>query len=130
MALRPSSNKKLFPVHRPGGLKRAYLNSFCSSFQKLFFYFTTPLVHSSSKKLKLGKKKKKILTSRLAVFFPPGPQETSFYSRVASVSPADRKRLDSRLVLGPIGSYQRLIYIGWVSRGQILDTPHWMASGI
>ena len=44
--LRPPLNKKLFPVHRPGGLKRAYWNLFFHIFKKDFF-FTFPPVHSS-----------------------------------------------------------------------------------
>ena len=44
---------------------------------------SSPSVYSSPKKMKL-EKKKKIPTSRLAVFFPfPGTQETIFYLRVA-----------------------------------------------
>ena len=39
--IRPSSNKKLFPVHRPGGLKRAYWNNFFPifNFHQFFIYF-------------------------------------------------------------------------------------------
>ena len=37
--LGPSSNKKLFPVQRPGGLKRAYGTFFLFCF---FFFFTPP----------------------------------------------------------------------------------------
>ena len=69
VAVRPSSNKKLFPVHRPGGLKRAYWNFFFSSLPKNVFFYFPPPVHSSLKRLKLGKKKK-IPTSRLAFFLP------------------------------------------------------------
>ena len=41
--LRPSSNKKSFPVHQPVGLKRAYWNFFLSCFQKKIFFLTFPL---------------------------------------------------------------------------------------
>ena len=51
--------KKLFPVHRPGGLIRAYWNFFFHLLNFLIFFFTFPPVHSSLKKLKLGGKKKK-----------------------------------------------------------------------
>ena len=37
--LRPSSNKKSFPVHRPGGLKSAYWNFIFPDFN---FFFTFP----------------------------------------------------------------------------------------
>ena len=36
--IRPSSNKKLFPVHRPGGLKRAYCNFFFLIFNFCFYF--------------------------------------------------------------------------------------------
>ena len=40
LSVRPPLNKKLFPVHRPGGLKRAYRNFFFHIFKKkIFFYF-------------------------------------------------------------------------------------------
>ena len=39
----PSLNKKVFPVHQPGGLKRTF---FYMIFEKSFF-FTIFLVHSS-----------------------------------------------------------------------------------
>ena len=71
---RPSSNKKSFPVHRPGGLRRAYWNFFFHLFK---IFFTFPPVHSSLKKLKLGKKKK-IPTSQLAIFFPTRPTGNDF----------------------------------------------------
>ena len=41
--VRPPLNKKSFPVHWPGGLKRAYWNSFFSSFQIFFFFLLFPL---------------------------------------------------------------------------------------
>ena len=72
----PSSNKKLFPVHRPGGLKRAHWN-FSFHLFNFFFLNTFPPVHSSSIKLKLGKKKK-IPTSRLAFFSPTRPTGNDF----------------------------------------------------
>ena len=62
--LRPSLNKKVFPVHRPGGLKRADWDSF------FFMIFEKKKNSQSSwyilvnEKLKTGKKK--IPTSRLA----------------------------------------------------------------
>ena len=47
----PPLNKKLFPVHRPGGLKRAdwdffFMIKFFMIFEKSFF-FSICLVHSS-----------------------------------------------------------------------------------
>ena len=80
--IRPSSNKKSFPVHRPGGLKRAYWNFLFHLFKNIFFFFTFPPVHSSLKKLKLGKKKKS-RPPDWQFFSLPGPQETIFYLRVA-----------------------------------------------
>ena len=80
--LRPPLNKKLFPVLRLSGLKRADWNSFFS-FSNIFFFFTFFPVYSSLKKMKLGKKK----NSRppdCPFFCPPGPQETIFYLRMAS----------------------------------------------
>ena len=44
--LRPPLNKKLFPVHRPGGLKRADWDFFFMIFEKRFFS-SIFLVHSS-----------------------------------------------------------------------------------
>ena len=44
-AVRPPLNKKLFPVHRPSGLKRANWN-FYFHISKIFV-FTFPSVHSS-----------------------------------------------------------------------------------
>ena len=41
IGFRPSSNKKLFPVHRPGGLKRADWNFFFFLFS--FFFLLFPL---------------------------------------------------------------------------------------
>ena len=82
--LRPSSNKKSFPVHRPGGLKRAYWNFFFL-FSIFFFLFTPPPpphVHSSFKKMKLGKRKDSRPPNWLFIC-PPGSQETIFYLRVA-----------------------------------------------
>ena len=79
ISMRPSSNKKSFPVHRPGGLKRAYWNFFFHLFKQFFFLLPPPPpppVHSSLTKLKLGKKK--IRTSRLAVVFPTRPTGNDF----------------------------------------------------
>ena len=45
--VRLSSNKKSFPVHRPGGLKRAYWNFFSLFSKKSFFFLPLPPVHSS-----------------------------------------------------------------------------------
>ena len=39
---RPSSNKKSFPVHRPGELKRAYWNIFFPVFKNIFFFYLSP----------------------------------------------------------------------------------------
>ena len=45
-SLRPPLNKKVFPVHRPGGLKRADWDFFFMIFEKSLF-FSIFLVHSS-----------------------------------------------------------------------------------
>ena len=45
LGVRPPLNEKSFPVHRPGGLKRAYWNFFFS-FKKTFFFNFSP-AHSS-----------------------------------------------------------------------------------
>ena len=42
-AVGPPLNKKLFPVYRPGGLKRAYWNFFFPIFN--FFFFYVPLLY-------------------------------------------------------------------------------------
>ena len=81
--VRPPLNKKLFPVYRTGGSKRADWNFFFH----LFIFFNTFLpVHSSLKKNEIRKKKKKKKNPDLSTgsfFSPPGPQETIFYLRVA-----------------------------------------------
>ena len=47
-ALRPPLNIKVFPVHRPGALKRADWNFFFHIFKKYsFFFLLYPPVHSS-----------------------------------------------------------------------------------
>ena len=45
-SIRPPLNKKLFPVYRPGGSKKADWNFFFIFSKKLFFV-TFPPVHSS-----------------------------------------------------------------------------------
>ena len=77
--VRPPLNKKLFPVHRPGGLKRADWN-FLSFFFFFFFFLSTsppppPVNYSLEKKEK-------------SPDLPTGTdyshqQETLFYLRVA-----------------------------------------------
>ena len=80
--LRPPLNKKLFPVHRPGGSKRADLNIFFHLLKKEEDFLTFSPVHSSLTKLELGKKKKS-RPPDWQFLFPPGSQETIFYLRVA-----------------------------------------------
>ena len=67
--VRPPLNKKLFPVHRPGGLKRSDWNFFFHIFIK-----------KKSKKNEIRKK----TTPDWPYFSLPGTQETIFYLRVAS----------------------------------------------
>ena len=38
LSVRPPLNKKMFPVHRPGGLKRANWDFFFMIFEKTFFF--------------------------------------------------------------------------------------------
>ena len=78
----PSSNKKSFPVHRPGGLKRAYCNFFFHLIKNFFFFFTSPPVHSSLKKIEIRGGGEKSRPPDCQFFSPPGPQETIFYLRV------------------------------------------------
>ena len=59
------------------GLKRANWNFSFHLFKKNFF-FTFPPVHSCLKEIEIRKKKKKILTSRLAVFSPTRPTGNHF----------------------------------------------------
>ena len=54
--IRPSSNKKLFPVRRPGGLKRAYWTLFFPIL-KLFLFLLFPLYILVYKKNEVKKKK-------------------------------------------------------------------------
>ena len=56
--LRPSSNRKIVSCPPAGWAKKGLLELFFSSFQKKIFFFTSPPVHSSLRKLKLGIKKK------------------------------------------------------------------------
>ena len=74
-ALRPPLNKKVFPVYRPGGSKRADWNFFFHLSKKIYFFYFPP-VHSSLKKMKLGKKKKRKKKSR--------PPDWQFYSPTRS----------------------------------------------
>ena len=43
LTTRPPLDKKLFPVHRPGGLKRADWNFFSIFSKKFFFFYFSPL---------------------------------------------------------------------------------------
>ena len=74
--LGPALNKKLFPVHRPGGLKRADWNFFPHIFP-LFFFFTQPCTILF---IKMKSGKKKIPASRLAVFLPTRPTGNDFFT--------------------------------------------------
>ena len=64
--IRPPLNKKLFPVHRPGGLKKNFI----------FFTPPPPPYNLVLKKKKSGKMKKKSRPPDWPFFGPPGPQET------------------------------------------------------
>ena len=75
LAIRPSSNKKSFPVHRPGGLKRAYWNFFFPILKKILIFLLFHPVHSSLLKMKLGKNSR---PPDWLFFRPPGSQETIF----------------------------------------------------
>ena len=55
-SLRPPLNKKLFPVHRPGGLKRADWDFFFMIFEKSFFSQSSRYI-LVNEKLKTEKKK-------------------------------------------------------------------------
>ena len=56
-SIRPPLNKKLFPVHRPGLLKRADWNLFFHTFKRILFLLPPPLYSLVYKKMKLEKKK-------------------------------------------------------------------------
>ena len=73
--MRPPLNKKLCPVHRPSGLKRADWIFFSHIFQNVFFLL--PLLYNLVYKNEI-RKKKKIPTSRLAVFLPTRPTGNNF----------------------------------------------------
>ena len=82
---RPPLNKKLFPVHRPSGLKRANWNSF-----SFFSYFPSPnffyLVNMTLKMYILVYEKMNLGNKSLwswPFLRPLGRQETIFYLRVA-----------------------------------------------
>ena len=64
MLVRPPLNKKLFPVHRPGGLKRADWDFLFMIFENSFFSQSCWYI-LVNEKLKT-EKKKKIPTSRRA----------------------------------------------------------------
>ena len=63
-AFRPPLNKKVFPVHRPGGLKRANWDFFFMIFEKSCFFSQSSWYILVNEKLKT--EKKKFPTSRLA----------------------------------------------------------------
>ena len=75
MNLMPPLNKKLFPVYRPGGSKRADWNFFFHLFKKKKM-FTPPPVHSSLKKNEIRKKKKK--SRPPSSFLPTQPTGNNF----------------------------------------------------
>ena len=82
--LGPSLNKKVFPVHRPGGLKRADWDFFFHDFFKKLFFSQSSWYILVNEKLKT--EKKKIPTSQLA--FLTVTRRTGnnfFYLRLASV---------------------------------------------
>ena len=93
--VRPPLNKKLFPVHRPGGLKMADWNSFFYIY--IYIFFTPPPLYNVVYKNEIRKKKKKSCPSDWPCFCPPGPQETTFYLRVASVHRPPRCSLRASL---------------------------------
>ena len=74
---RPTLNKKLFPVHRPGGSKRADWNFFFYIFKKTSFFSLFPLYILVFKKKEI-REKNKIPTSRLAFFPPTRPTGNNF----------------------------------------------------
>ena len=82
--LRPSLNKKVFPVHWPGGPKRADWDFFFMIFEKTFIFSQSSWYILVNEKLKT--ENKKIPTSRLPFWQSPGGQETIFYLRVALVA--------------------------------------------
>ena len=65
--LRPLLNIKLFPVHRPGGLKRLTGTLFFHIFKKYYFFYLFPLYILVYKKNEI-RKKKKSQPGRVAVF--------------------------------------------------------------
>ena len=84
LAIRPPLNEKLFPVHRPSGLKRANWNFFSHIFNKRFFFLPFPPVHSSLYKHEIRKEKKQKRPNNWPSFYSPGGQETIIHLRVAS----------------------------------------------
>ena len=88
---RPPLNTKLFPVHRPGGLKRADWNFFFFIFKKKkIFYF--PPVRSSFKKKEI-RKGKKIPTSRPPQIIPTRPTGNTFLLKGGPMRPPLKKCL-------------------------------------
>ena len=65
-------------MYRPGGSKRADWNFFFHLFNFYLFILYFPPVHSSLKEIEIRRKKKKIPTSRLAVFLPTRPTGNDF----------------------------------------------------
>ena len=78
--VRPPLNKKSFPVHQPGGLKRADLDFFFMIFEKVVFSQSSQYI-LVNEKLETGKKKKP--TSRLAFLAVTRRTGTIFYLRMA-----------------------------------------------
>ena len=68
--VRLSSNKKSFPVHRPGGLKRAYWNFFFMFSIFLFFFLLFPLYILVKKNCDYGKKRKRFLLNGGLTYIP------------------------------------------------------------
>ena len=92
--IRPALNKKLFPVHRPSGLKRADWNFFLlilKIFLFVFLHFPLYILVHKKRNWGGGGGGRNSQPPDLPFFCPPGLQETFFYLRVALLrSPCDR----------------------------------------
>ena len=91
--IRPLLNKKSFPVHRPGGLKRADWNFFSPYFSPFFFFFSLTL-YTLVYKNEIRNKKKKFPSSRLAFFLPTGPTGNNFLLKGGLMSDVYRSNMD------------------------------------
>ena len=78
-SLKPPSNKKLFPVQRPGGLKRADLDFFFMIFEKSVFFSQSSWYILVNEKLKTEKKEEKSRPPDWLYWQSRGGQETIFH---------------------------------------------------